>query len=155
MNFRNEVVRFTATGGFTGYAPFAPGTFGTLAALPFCLILEHVDYPYDLACVSILLIVATWTAHDLEKALGAKDPGCIVIDEIAGMVVTLLWLPMTLKTAVLGFIVFRLLDIVKPPPIGYCDRKFSGGFGIVLDDVVAGLMGNLVLRVVFAATGVY
>jgi len=154
MNFRYKAVRFAATGFFAGLSPLAPGTFGTLVALPFCLIIAFVPFPYDLVCLWVLLSMAVWTAHETERNMGIKDPGCIVIDEIAGMVVTLFWLPLTLKTVVLGFIVFRLLDIVKPPPVGYCDRKFSGGFGIVLDDVVAGLMGNLILRVVFAATGV-
>ena len=93
--------------------------------------------------------VAVWAAHRAERVLGLKDPGCVVIDEIAGMAVTLLGLPFTAKTAAAGLLAFRLLDIFKPPPMGTVDRRLSGGVGIVMDDLVAGVGANLILRLVF------
>ena len=90
--------------------------------------------------------MAIWIAGEAEKMLGKKDPGCIVIDEIAGMAVTLLAIPFTLQNAIAGFLLFRFFDVLKPPPIRTIDKKVHGGVGIVLDDVIAGVFANLVLR---------
>lgn len=154
MNFRQPPELLFATGLGVGYMPVAPGTFGTLLGLPLCFGLSLMDLPYAALCSAGLIAVAIWTAHEAEKILDRTDPGCIVADEIAGMVVTLLGLPFTLKTAVLGFLVFRLLDIVKPPPVRYLEEHFKGGLGVVLDDVAAGVIGNLMLRLVFSVTGI-
>jgi len=154
MTFRDSAARFIATGFSIGNIPFAPGTFGTLLGLPLCLALSFADFRIALVGCVLLVIIAIWAAHATEKMLDRKDPGCIVIDEVAGMVVTLAGLPFTVKTAVIGFIVFRFLDIVKPPPVRYIDERLSGGTGVVLDDVAAGILGNLILRFLFAITGV-
>lgn len=87
-------------------------------------------------------------ADRAEKALNKKDPGCIVVDEIAGMVVSLVGLQFTLTTAVFGFICFRILDILKPFPIRILDKQIPGGVGVVADDVVAGIFTNLLLRLI-------
>ena len=153
MKFSDSAARFVATGGPVGSMPVAPGTFGTLLGLPICFGLSRIDLTHAVICCVFLIGVAVWSAHRAEKIIGARDPGGIVIDEIAGMAVTLVGLPFTVKSAVLGFMVFRLLDIVKPPPVGYLDRKLSGGIGIVTDDVAAGVIGNFLLRLVFSITG--
>jgi len=153
MNANLSVARFVATGAGVGNIGFAPGTWGTVLALPICWALSFIHVGYAAACTAVLIAAAVWAAHVMEKKLGRKDPGCIVIDEVAGMVVTLLGLSFTVKSAVLGFVVFRFLDIVKPPPVGTLDRRLTGGIGIVADDVAAGVVGNLALRLVFLMTG--
>jgi len=99
--------------------------------------------------MAALLIIglAVWIADVAAKTLKRKDPGCIVIDEIAGMVVTLIGLPFNLTTAVTGFILFRILDILKPYPIRILDKRVSGGLGIVADDVAAGIFANALMRI--------
>jgi phosphatidylglycerophosphatase A len=89
-------------------------------------------------------------AHEAEIILKAEDPGCIVIDEVAGMLVTLIGLPFNMISVFAGFLIFRILDIWKPYPIRFLERKLSGGVGIVMDDVVAGVLGNIILRVSFS-----
>jgi phosphatidylglycerophosphatase A len=90
-------------------------------------------------------------AHEAEIILKSEDPGCIVIDEIAGMLVTLIGLPFNMISVLTGFLIFRILDIWKPYPIRFIERKLSGGVGIVMDDIVAGILGNIILRVSFSA----
>jgi phosphatidylglycerophosphatase A len=96
----------------------------------------------------LFIVFAVWIANDAEKLLKKKDPGCIVIDEIAGMAVTLFGLPFNLTTALIGFIIFRILDISKPFPIRALDKRVAGGVGIVIDDVAAGIFANLLLRLI-------
>ena len=146
MRFRDKAVVFAATGGYVGMIPVAPGTFGTLVGLPLCWLLSTIGPAPALAAMVIFIGTSVWIAHRAEAVLDRHDPGCIVIDEIAGMALTLIWLPFTVRTAVAGFIVFRLLDVLKPPPVRTLDRTLSGGLGVVMDDVAAGIMANLILR---------
>jgi len=88
-----------------------------------------------------------WVADEAEKILGRTDPGVIVIDEIAGMVVSLVALPFTGAIVVAGFLMFRMLDILKPPPIRQAERYFRGGIGVVMDDVMAGAASNILIRI--------
>lgn len=148
MNFKHKTALFFATGFYSGNIPFAPGTFGSLVGLLFCYILSLFDFSTALIITLCLIGFSIIISDIAEKALGKKDPGCIVIDEIAGMAVTLLGISFTLKYIVIGFIVFRVLDILKPFPIGFIDRKTKGGFGIVADDVVAGLAANMILNAI-------
>lgn len=90
--------------------------------------------------------LAVWVSQQAERLLGRKDPGAIVIDEIAGMLIACAGIPLTAWTAVILFGLFRLFDILKPFPVGWLDRRLSGGVGIVADDLAAGLMANLVYR---------
>ena len=129
-----------------GYIPFAPGTFGSLMGLPFCLLFALTGTKAAVILTLLFVGLSIGIAHQAEKYLEKKDPGPIVIDEIAGILVTLLLIPLTPETMVLGFYIFRILDISKPVPIRYLERKIPGGFGVVLDDVVAGIYGNLILR---------
>lgn len=148
MNLRDKGVLFLATGFYVGNVPFAPGTFGTILGLPLCFALAGLRFPLAIGGTVLFIVAAVWIANGAEKLLGKKDPGSVVIDEVAGMAVTLAGLPFNLITALVGFIVFRILDILKPFPIRNLDKRISGGLGIVLDDVVAGIFANLLLRVV-------
>ena len=93
---------------------------------------------------------AVWVAGQAEQLLGAKDPGCIVIDEIAGMAVTFLGVPFSVPAVIIGFVLFRFFDILKPFPVGYMEKRLSGGLGVVMDDVAAGVMSNVALHVILA-----
>jgi len=145
-SFRDKAVVWLATGFYTGNIPWAPGTFGTLPGLFLCFFLARLPLLVSILLILALIALAIWIAGEAEKMLGKKDPGCIVIDEIAGMAVTLLAIPISLQTAVAGFLLFRFFDVVKPPPIRTIDKKVHGGIGIVMDDVIAGVFANLVLR---------
>ena len=138
---------FLATGGYIGYIPFGPGTFGSLIGLPLCFLLSRIQLAAAIITVLVIIALAIWISNAAERILERKDPGCIVIDEIAGMVVTLIGLPFNLATAAIGFILFRILDIFKPFPIRILDKRLSGGLGIVADDVVAGILSNILIRI--------
>jgi phosphatidylglycerophosphatase A len=147
MTFKNKVILFIATGAGLGKIPFAPGTFGTLAGILFVFILKIINPGYETFCVVAFIIFAIWIADEAEKVLKQKDPGCIVIDEIAGYIVTMVGISLSISTIAAGFVIFRLFDILKPMPVKYFEKNFKGGSGIVLDDVVAGLLSSLVLRI--------
>ena len=147
MNFADKTAIFLATGFYVGRIPLAPGTFGSLLGLPLCFLLAGIQLPVAMAAVLLIIAVAVWIAGAAAHSLGRPDPGCVVIDEIAGMVVTLVGLPFNPTTAIVGFALFRILDILKPYPIRVLDQRLRGGFGIVADDVVAGVLANIVLRI--------
>lgn len=135
-----------ATGFGSGYSPFAPGTAGTVVGIGFFWCFSKFSPLLYLATVIAFIFLAAWIADGAEKILQQKDARPIVIDEIAGMLVTMLWIPFSVINAGIGFFLFRLFDIVKPFPAGWFDRKISGGWGIVLDDVMAGIYANLILQ---------
>ena len=151
MNFKKKAVLFLGTGFFCGNIGFAPGTLGSLTGLPFCYFLSYLDQARAFSGIILFIIFAIWIAQMAEKIIKQKDPGCIVIDEMAGIMVTLWALPFNIVTVLAGFIIFRILDIAKPFPISYIEKKLSGGIGIVADDVAAGVIGNLILRAAFMA----
>jgi len=140
---------FLATGCFIGNISFAPGTFGSILGLPLCFLLCKIDFPVAVLLTVIFVFFAIWIAQRAEKILNTEDPGCIVIDEIAGILVTFTGLPFNIISVVFGFLIFRALDIWKPYPISWMERHLSGGAGIVMDDVVAGIFSNLLLRGIF------
>ncbi len=154
MKFHERAVLFLATGFFSGTIPFAPGTFGTLIGLPLCFLTARLPWGLALVWVLLFICLAIGVASAAEKILKQKDPAKIVIDEIAGFLVTFIGLPFNLQTAVFGFIIFRVFDILKPFPIRLLERKVSGGSGIVLDDVLAGVYANLFLRFAIYIFGV-
>jgi phosphatidylglycerophosphatase A len=153
MNFKKEAVVFLATGCSVGKIPFAPGTFGSIAGLPFCYLLSRINLPVTILFITAFIAFSVWISQRAEEILKSKDPGSIVIDEICGMMVTYLGLPFNAFISVSGLFAFRILDIVKPFPIRYLERKFSGGAGIVVDDVTAGVISNLALRAMLLVTG--
>jgi phosphatidylglycerophosphatase A len=146
MEIWKQSILFLATGFYAGYIPSAPGTFGTLVGLPFCFLLAFIGTKGAFFVTLIFICFAVGVAHQAEKNLQKKDPGLIVIDEMAGILVTFLAIPFNAETAVLGFYIFRILDIAKPGPIRYLEKRLPGGAGIVLDDVAAGIFANLILR---------
>jgi phosphatidylglycerophosphatase A len=146
MRFRERAILFVATGFFVGRVPVAPGTLGSLIGLPACYLLSRLNFLQSLICILVFIWFAIGISSAAEKIIKRKDPGQIVIDEIAGLMVALAGLPFNLKTVMIGFIIFRVFDILKPFPIRIIDKRVGGGSGIVLDDVVAGVYGNLVVR---------
>lgn len=146
MTFFDKTVVMTATGFYIGRSPKAPGTLGTLLGIPVCLALASL--PLVPAAIALVLFIgaSVWVSDRAEKALGAHDPGCIVIDEVAGLAVALIGLPVTPGVLVVGFVLFRIFDILKPPPIRTMERLLKGGWAVVMDDVVAGVIVNGILR---------
>ena len=151
MNFKQKSVLFLATGCYVGNLPIAPGTFGSVLGLSLCYFLSKIGLLLAMFLAIAFILCAMWIAHEAEKVLQAKDPGCIVIDEIAGMILTLIGLPFNMMTIILGFAMFRGLDIWKPYPIRFLEKKLPGGVGVVMDDVAAGILSNLILRVLLIA----
>jgi phosphatidylglycerophosphatase A len=147
MISKPNAIMFLATGGYVGHAPFASGTFGSLVGLPFVYLISKTTWPMAAIFTIALILGSVWVAHRAEQQLNAKDPGCIVIDEIAGMCVTMLFIPLTFATGAAGFFLFRLFDVIKPPPARQVEKLMKGGWGVVMDDVVAGVMANMVLRI--------
>jgi phosphatidylglycerophosphatase A len=146
MIFKRQAVMFLATGGYIGRIPIAPGTFGSLIGIPIVYAFSLMGTPAAFTAVVLIIPAAVWIAHLAEKQLKQKDPGCIVIDEIAGMCVALVGIPLSWGTGLAGFFMFRVFDILKPPPVRQLDRRLSGGWGIVMDDIAAGAITNIVLR---------
>lgn len=138
---------FLATGAYTGKFPIAPGTVGTLVGIPVCFALSYAG-PFKLQLSMVLLLAGIWVADRMEKITGAKDPGCVVIDEIAGFVVTMAGVSLTPFNIIGGFLLFRFFDILKPFPVGYLEEYFDGGPGIMLDDIAAGVMANVCLQII-------
>lgn len=122
-----------------GYAPVASGTVGTVAALPLVWAVSYLATGWQLAIALAVTLVAIWAASHAGRILGVVDAKQIVIDEVAGILVTMIAVPFTPVLAITGFVLFRVFDIFKPWPVSYFDRKVKNGAGVVLDDVVAGL----------------
>ncbi len=136
---------FIATFGGSGVIRPAPGTWGTLAAwLAFVLGSRLWGEPVWIALILVGLYFGAWSAQRTGEALGKPDHGGIVIDEVVAFWIVLLVLPKTLVYQAAAFVVFRLFDIVKPPPIRNIDRRFKNGFGVMLDDLLAALYTLLV-----------
>ena len=148
MKLRDDVVMFLATGFYIGNIPFAPGTVGSLIGLLPCFALAGISMAAAMLCILLFIFLAAGIADAAEKILKQNDPGCIVIDEIAGMMVTLFGLPFNPITVVSGFIIFRILDILKPFPIRNLDKRIPRGLGVVADDVAAGIIANILLRII-------
>jgi phosphatidylglycerophosphatase A len=140
---------FLATGCFIGNISFAPGTFGSILGIPLCFLLSKINLLLAVLLTVMFVLFAILIAQEAEKILKTKDPGCIVIDETAGLMVTLIGLPFNIISVGSGFLIFRFLDVWKPYPIRFVENKLSGGAGIVMDDVAAGICGNLLLRAMF------
>ncbi|BCU07323.1 phosphatidylglycerophosphatase A [Allochromatium tepidum] len=143
-----------AFGFGSGLAPKAPGTFGTLAAIPVYLLMSPLAWPYYLGLVVLFTVIGLWACDRTARELGAKDPSAIVWDEFVGFFITMLVVPYSLLTGahgwlwvLAGFLAFRLFDIWKPWPIRVIDERVEGGLGIMLDDILAGIMAALTLLV--------
>jgi phosphatidylglycerophosphatase A len=138
-----------ATGFGVGYSPIAPGTLGTLVAIPIYYFLSEIPSPlYEITLIGFFFL-SVWISENAEKFFGKKDDQRIVIDEIMGFLITMLWVPKTVPFIIIGFFLFRFFDILKPFPIRRLEKGLKGGYGVVLDDVVAGVYANIVLHLVY------
>ena len=131
----------------TGLMPRAPGTWGSLLAIPLFVVIDPYGQVAYIAVVAALFCAGVYLAGRTARALGVHDHGAIVIDEIVGMLVTWIAIAPGWFTVIAGFVLFRVFDIVKPWPIQRIDRDVEGGMGIMLDDLIAGAMAAVVLQV--------
>ncbi len=132
-------IHFLAFGFGSGLSPVAPGTMGTLAAIPLYFLLSPLSLPLYLLVLVALFLFGVWVCGESERLLGLEDPGGIVWDEIVGFLVAMAAAPSGWGWLVLGFVLFRIFDIFKPFPINYFDTHLHGGLGIMLDDILAGV----------------
>jgi len=147
-NFKDPV-HWLAFGLGSGLSPKAPGTVGTIAALPiYWFFLQDLSLPMYLAVLVLTSLIGVYLCHKTAKDLNVHDHGGIVFDEWVGMWITLLLVPQGWQWLLLGFVLFRFFDIIKPWPIKYFDEKVAGGLGIMLDDIVAGLIALGCLQLV-------
>jgi phosphatidylglycerophosphatase A len=142
-----RIVIFLATGCYVGYSPLAPGTTGTLAVIPIYFFLSRLSSFYYAVIVFGFTCIAVWASDKAEVILQARDCRHIVVDEMVGFMVTMFMVPLTWGNILLGFFLFRALDIIKPPPIRSIEEKVRGGYGVVLDDIIAGIYANLIIHV--------
>jgi len=134
-----------ATGFGAGYSPIAPGTAGTLVGLALFWPVSGLGAVAQLAVLAVMFAASVASADSTARRTGLKDPSIVVIDEVIGIWVSLAWLPWSPAVVVAAFLIFRVLDVVKPPPArGF--EALPGGWGIVLDDVMAGIYTNLLVR---------
>lgn len=147
-------VLFLAFGFGSGLVKKAPGTMGTVAAIPVYLLLASFNFWVFSLLTLIVTFVGIWICDKAAKKLGEHDFGGIVWDEIAGYLITMwftvAFIPFSCSAIITGFVLFRLFDIFKPQPIKWIDRQVEGGLGIMLDDVIAGLFAGLIMVFIFS-----
>lgn len=143
VNFKALLKRpssFIAYGFGSGLAPKAPGTFGTLAALPIYWLMQDWSLTAYLVTVLLAFVAGIWFCQRTVDWIKQDDPSGVVWDEIVGYLVAMTFAPSGWLWMLLGFVLFRVFDIAKPWPVSWADKKLHGGFGIMLDDVIAGLL---------------
>jgi phosphatidylglycerophosphatase A len=147
---RGSLQRFffitVGTGFYSGYVPFIPGTAGTAAGIAVFWLFSHLPPLLYVITLLAFIFLSAWIAEGVEEILQQRDAPPIVIDEIAGYMVTMALIPWSLQAVGIGFVLFRVFDITKLFPVNWAERRFSGGWGITLDDDVAGVYANIVLR---------
>lgn len=146
-------VHFLAFGFGSGLSPKAPGTAGTVVALIIYLLLPRMEPLFFAAMIVLSFLFGIWLCGKTAEDLGVHDHGGIVWDEFVGYWITMFMAPTGLIWALLGFVLFRILDIFKPWPIKWADKELSGGLGIMLDDVLAGIMAALCIQAVVVLIG--
>ncbi|USQ14730.1 phosphatidylglycerophosphatase A [Legionella lytica] len=150
INLANRVwqdpVYFIAFGFGSGLMPKAPGTWGTVAAVPVYLLLMHCNPIVYLILTALAFILGVWVSDKVSNELGVHDYKGIVWDEVVGYLLTMFMAPQGFKWMLCGFILFRIFDIWKPQPIGYIDEKVKGGMGIMLDDVIAAIPAWIIMQ---------
>ncbi|MBQ9274450.1 MAG: phosphatidylglycerophosphatase A [Succinivibrio sp.] len=139
-----------ALGFGSGLAPKAPGTFGSLAALPICMFMLYTPWPLLLLLCLVTMVVGTMAADKAEAAMGTHDNSAIVVDEFLGMFIAIIGYPADWRLSLLAFVLFRFFDILKPFPVNLADRKIKGGLGVMTDDVLAGVYAALSAQIIFA-----
>ena len=146
LKFEGKWERWVAFGFGSGLSPVAPGTAGTLIGIPVVIFFQFLPTVVALIGTLLIVLLSVWVAGVVTRQIGVEDHPSIVIDEIAGYVLAMTMIPLTWWTMIVGFLIFRLLDIYKPPPAGWLDRNCTGGFGITADDIVAGIYANLIMH---------
>jgi len=149
----DKLIVALATGLYSGKIPFAPGTWGSAFALIpwyFCRGLSLVNY---LIVLAVIFVVGFLISGSAEKIIDRPDPGCIVIDEILGMFITLTLAPNHPAAWLLGFVLFRIFDVLKPFPVSWFDTHLHGGIGIMMDDVMAGIYALICLQLIWLVIG--
>jgi phosphatidylglycerophosphatase A len=138
---------FIATFGYIGYAPIAPGTFGSAAGLAVFYGVRHFgSTSVELGAIVVLFALGIWSGTEAEHHFGGIDPGPVVLDEVVGMLITLALIPVNLTGAIVGFLLFRLLDVVKPWPSARMEH-LPGGLGVMADDGMAAIYGNIIMQI--------
>ena len=148
----NRLLLLIATYFNIGRISKAPGTVATVATIPLWWALAQTGPLIYMIVVVLLIPLGILAAQAYEAQSSEHDSKEIVIDEVVGFLITMVWLPLTWQSLVLGFILFRFLDIVKPPPIRQLDQHVKGGFGVMIDDIAAGLIGSVILQIIFTQT---
>ncbi len=145
-SFFRSLLKAVATIGFVGYIPFAPGTWGTAVGL-FFVLLAPLSTTGQLAVIVIGTVIGIVAAGAAEKTIGETDSRHIIIDEFVGFLVSVIFLPHTYPYLAASFLLFRFFDILKPFPIRNLEKMVKGGLGIMVDDILAGVITNLVLQI--------
>ncbi len=145
LNIKNPL-HLLAVGFGSGLARKAPGTWGTLAAVPFYYFLSFLSIKTYIIFLIVSSIFGIWICHITQKKMVGDDPSAIVWDEFVGYWITMLAAPLSVQWMIVGFILFRFFDILKPYPICWLDKNVRGGFGIMIDDIVAGIFALIVLQ---------
>jgi phosphatidylglycerophosphatase A len=146
--FLKNPIHLLALGFGTGCAPKMPGTIGTLVGVLFYLPMVYLSWPIYIGVTIALLLLGIWLCEVTANDLGVHDHGGIVWDEIVGFLITMMAVPPDWRFILLGFVLFRLFDIWKPWPISWLDSKVSGGLGIMVDDVLAGIYALIILQII-------
>ena len=146
MPWFDRLILLLATGLGLGLIPGAPGTYGTLLGIPLAWVFARPGVSCNSLSLLAFAALSVWAAGKAEVILKKHDAREIVIDEVAGMAVTLFLVPFTPGSVILGFVLFRFFDIVKLGPVKWADDRLSGGLGVVADDLLAGIFANLCLR---------
>jgi len=146
VSFIQLILKNIATLGFTGYIPYAPGTFGTLIGLIFFMLLKP-SLSLHLIILFITISLGIYASSAAEKILNEKDSPKIVIDEFSGFLVSVLFLPFTPNLVLSAFLLFRFFDIIKPLGIRKLEKTLSNGAGIMADDILAGIYTNIILQI--------
>ncbi len=149
MNIFRDPFLFVAFGFGSGLSPKAPGTMGTIVAIPLFILLSKLDVSAYVLIVTAAALFGIWVWGKASERLGVHDHGGIVWDEMVGYWITMIGMPVSLSSILLGFVLFRFLDIFKPWPISYIDRHVQGGLGVMLDDIVAGVFAWIIMASVF------
>jgi phosphatidylglycerophosphatase A len=147
----DNALYYAAFGFGSGFAKKAPGTVGTVMGIPVYLLTSAGGFPVYVVLTLLFSLLGVYICGETAKALGVHDHPGIVWDEIVGFMVTMLLVPFSWSAVLVGFILFRFFDIIKPWPISYIDKHVSGGLGIMLDDILAGLFSALILSWIYSS----
>lgn len=146
------ISKWLATWFGIGFLRPAPGTWGTIGSLPLVFLFAKMGYLFYMIATLILLFIGIWASEYYEQSINKHDSKEIVIDEVVGFLIAMTWIPLTWQSLLAGFVIFRTLDVTKPFPIRWLDSSVKGGMGVMMDDVAAGLVTNIILQAMLTYT---